>query len=95
MSNSYIRAYWEEIQSGKAIVGYYVKAQMKMLLADLENPNLQIDFADSEKRINFIEKECRHSEAPFAGKPFILMTWQKAIIEAIFAIKMYNEELKK
>ena len=92
---SYIREYWEEIQSGKAIVGYYVKAQMKMLLADLENPNLQIDFADSEKRINFIEKECRHSEAPFAGKPFILMTWQKAIIEAIFAIKMYNEELKK
>lgn len=95
MSDSYIRAYWEEIQSGKAIVGYYVKAQMKMLLADLENPNLQIDFADSEKRINFIERECRHSEAPFAGKPFILMTWQKAIIEAIFAIKIYNEELKK
>lgn len=92
---SYIRAYWDDIQSGKAIVGYYVKQQMKMLLADLDNPDLMIDFAESEKRINFIEKECRHSEAPFAGKPFLLMNWQKAIIEAIFAIKTYNDELKK
>lgn len=95
MTESYIRAYWEEIQSGKAIVGHYVKQQMKMLIADLDNPNLKIDFADSDKRIRFIEKECRHSEAPFAGKPFILMTWQKAIIEAIFAIKTYNDELQK
>ena len=95
MSESYIRTYWEEIQSGKAIVGYYVKQQMKMLLKNLENPALKIDFAESEKRIRFIEKECRHSEAPFAGKPFILMTWQKAIIEAIFAIKIYNAELQK
>lgn len=92
---SYIRTYWDDIQSGRAIVGYYVKKQMEMLLADLENPNLLIDFADSEKHIKFIEKECRHSEAPFAGKPFLLMNWQKAIIEAIFAIKIYNEELKK
>ena len=93
MSDSYIRAYWEDIQSGRAIVGYYVRQQMKMLLADLENPQLKIDFDDSEKRIRFIERECRHSEAPFAGKPFILMPWQKAIIEAIFAIKSYNSEL--
>ncbi len=95
LTNSYIRAYWDDIQSGRAIVGYYVKQQMKMLLADLENPQLKIDFDDSEKRIRFIEQECRHSEAPFAGKPFVLMTWQKAIIEAIFAIKSYNAELKR
>ncbi len=93
MSESNIRKYWEEIQSGKAIVGYFVKRQVELLIADLENPNLQIDFAESEKRIRFIERECRHSEAPFAGKPFILMTWQKAVIEAIFAIKIYNEEV--
>ena len=93
MSESNIRKYWEEIQSGKAIVGYYVRRQMELLIADLENPNLQINFAESEKRIRFIERECRHSEAPFAGKPFILMSWQKAIIEAIFAIKIYNKEV--
>lgn len=95
LNNSYIRAYWDDIQAGRAVVGYYVKQQMKLLLADLENPQLKIDFDESEKRIRFIERECRHSEAPFAGKPFTLMPWQKAIIEAIFAIKTYNEELQR
>jgi len=95
MGNSYIRAYWEDIQSGRATVGYYIRRQMQLLIADLDNPELQIDFADSEKRIRFIEKECRHSEAPFAGKPFLLMPWQKAVIEAVFAIKTYNDEAGK
>ena len=81
---SYIRDYWDEIESGKTIVGYYVHRQMEMLIDDLENPNLRIDYEESEKRIRFIEHECRHSEAPFAGKPFILLLFQKAILEAIF-----------
>ena len=93
MSESYIRAYWQDIQDGRAIVGYYVRRQMQLLIDDLNNPDLQIDFADSEKRIRFIERECRHSEAPFAGKPFELMPWQKAVIEAIFAIKTFNAEV--
>ena len=95
MSESYIRAYWQDICEGRATVGYFVRRQVELLIADLDNPDLKIDFAESEKRIRFIERECRHSEAPFAGKPFILMTWQKAVIEAIFAIKAYNDEAKK
>lgn len=95
MTESYIRAYWQEICEGRAVVGYLVRRQMALLISDLDNPNLQIDFAESEKRIRFIERECRHSEAPFAGKPFILMSWQKAVIEAIFAIKIYNPEVGK
>lgn len=95
MSESYIRAYWQEICDGRATVGYYVKRQVEMLIADLDNPELKIDFAESEKRIRFIERECRHSEAPFAGKPFILMLWQKAVIEAIFAIKIFNSEAQR
>lgn len=95
MADSYIRAYWQDICDGRAVVGYYVKRQMELLISDLDNPNLQIDFAESEKRIRFIERECRHSEAPFAGKPFILMPWQKAVIEAIFAIKAFNPELDR
>jgi phage terminase large subunit-like protein len=55
--------------------------------------NVRFDFEDSEKRINFIEKECKHFEAPHAGKPFLLELFQKAFIEAIFAIKIYDEEL--
>ena len=95
MYDSYIRAYYDDIQSGKAIVGHFIKRQMEMLIGDLENPDLLIDFEDSDKRIRFIEKECRHLEAPFAGKPFLLLPFQKAIIEAIFAIKTFDEELQK
>lgn len=90
---SYIREYWEDIQNGRTVVGYYVHRQMEMLIDDLENPDLRIDYEEAEKRIRFIEHECRHSEAPFAGKPFVLLPFQKAILEAIFAIKTYNEEL--
>ena len=55
--------------------------------------HIKIDFEDSNKRIKFIENECKHFEAPFAGKPFLLALFQKAFIEAIFAIKIYDEEL--
>ena len=48
---------------------------------------------ESEKRIKFIETKCKHYEAPHAGNPFILEIWQKAFIEAIFAIQIYDEEL--
>ena len=93
--SSWIKEYWSDIKSGKIIVGYYVKQQMKRLIKEIDNPQYKIDYAESEKRISFIEKECRHSEAPFAGKPFKLITFQKAIIEALFAIKVYNEELRR
>nr|WP_236907215.1 terminase TerL endonuclease subunit [Clostridium perfringens] len=56
---------------------------------------IKIEFEDSEKRINFIQNECKHFEAPHAGKPFILEIWQKAFVEAIFAIKIWDDELGK
>ena len=91
--HSWIREYWQGIESGEIIVGYYVREQVSRLVSELDNPAYKIDLHESQKRINFIEKECRHSEAPFAGKPFKLLLFQKAIIEAIFAIKRWNDEL--
>lgn len=57
-----------------------------------EQHRIKIEFEDSEKRIKFIEKQCKHFEAPFAGKPFLLELFQKAFIEAIFAIKVFDDE---
>ncbi len=91
--HSWIREYWQGIESGEIIVGYYVREQVSRLVSELDNPAYKIDLHESQKRINFIEKECRHSEAPFAGKPFKLLLFQKAIIEAIFAIQRWNDEL--
>lgn len=70
-------------------------AQLEMLMDDLSNPEVSVNLKDSNKRIKFIEQECRHYEAPHAGKPFILMLWQKAFIEAIFAIKIFDCDLQR
>ena len=81
--HSWIKEYWQGINDGSIVVGYYVKVQVEKLVSELDNEEYQIDLAASQKRIDFIEHECRHSEAPFAGKPFKLLLFQKAIIEAL------------
>ncbi|MHC1749464.1 MAG: terminase large subunit [Cellulosilyticaceae bacterium] len=91
----YIEEYYSKCKSGEIIVGQELMAQLEMIIEDLKSPFILVDLEDSNKRIKFIENECKHYEAPHAGKPFILMLWQKAFIEAIFAIKMFDEELKK
>jgi phage terminase large subunit-like protein len=97
-TNSYILEYYEEIKAGNIIVGQELLMMLKKLVDEVQcrnvlRNNIRIDFDDSEKRIKFIEKECKHYEAPHAGKPFILELFQKAFIESIFAIKIYDEEL--
>lgn len=97
--NSYILEYYQKINSGEIIVGEELLIQLEKLVKEISDPvyqkamHIKIDFEDSNKRIKFIENECKHFEAPFAGKPFLLALFQKAFIEAIFAIKIYDEEL--
>lgn len=101
MNSSYILEYISEIEQGNIIIGQELKLQLKVLKKELTDPiyqninKIKIEFEDSEKRIRFIENECKHFEAPYAGKPFLLEIWQKAFIEAIFAIKIFDEEIGK
>jgi len=90
--NSFIRQYWSLICSGAIVVGEYIKMQMLILLDMLEDETIKKDFTEVSKRIKFIETECRHSEAPFAGKPFKLMLWEKVVIEALFVFYRYDEK---
>ncbi len=101
MNNSYILEYYNLIKSGECIVGRELLLQLETLVKEISDPiyqktgNIIVDFTESEKRIKFIQEKCKHFEAPHAGKPFILEIWQKAFIEAIFAIKIHDEELGK
>lgn len=101
MNKSHIVNYYNLIKLGEIIVGNELMLQLEELVKAIQDPiyqkvmNIQIDFAESEKRIKFIESECKHFEAPYAGKPFILEIWQKAFVEAIFAIKIFDEELDR
>lgn len=98
-TNSYILEYYSQIKAGKIIAGQELIMMLKKLSNEVQARNVlkneKFEFEDSEKRIKFIEKECKHFEAPHAGKPFKLELFQKAFIEAIFAIKIYDEELGK
>jgi len=92
---SFLIQYYDQILSGEIIAGNEIKLQLEMIMNDMRNPFINLDFDASNKRIRFIETQCKHYEAPYAGKPFLLVLFQKAFIEAIFAIKIYDEELQK
>lgn len=92
---SYFAQYLSEIRDGEIIVGRELMTELEQLESDLNNPKYRYDTADAEKRIRFIESECKHYEAPWAGKPFLLLLWEKAFIEVLYSFKVYDEDLKR
>lgn len=92
---SWLLEYIEKCRSGEILIGFELQQMFDILLENFENPSISIDFADAHKRIKFIETQCKHAEAPFAGKPFILMLFQKAFLEAFYAFKIYDEEIQQ
>ena len=93
--NSWLLEYIEKCKSKEIIIGKELMAMLDILLEHFENPELKFDTSESDKRIKFIEKECKHYEAPFAGKPFILTLRQKAFIEAFYSFKMFEPEINR
>ena len=91
---SYLHLYAEQIRSGKIIAGQRIKQAVRRFLKDFDDPELRIELSESDKRIRFIEHECKLYEAPFSGRPFKLELFQKAIIESIYAIKKWNPEAR-
>lgn len=90
---SFLLEYIEKCKSGEILVGRELMQQLNMLLKHFSDPGIQVDFAAAHKRIRFIETQCRHAEAPFAGKPFSMELFQKAFWESIFAFQIYDDEL--
>lgn len=92
---SWFAEYLSEIRAGKIIVGRELMTELERLEQDLDDPKYRYDTTDAEKRINFIQRECKHYEAPWAGKPFMLLLWQKALIEVLYSFKVFDEDLDK
>lgn len=85
---SFLIEYYEKCKSGEITIGRELMTQLELLIEDIQNPIFKFEPAEAHKRINFIEKECRHSISPFAGEPFILELWEKAYLEALYAFKI-------
>ncbi len=90
--HSFLIEYYQKCASGEIIIGRELMTELEMLMADMEDPQYRFDTTDAHKRISFIEKECRHSISPFAGKPFILELWEKAYLEAFYGFYMEIDE---
>jgi phage terminase large subunit-like protein len=95
LNHSYLLQYISKCRSGEILVGQELMQEFDRIIPLFNNPDVKIDFDDAHKRIKFIERECRHFEAPFAGKPFILMLFQKAFIESIYIFKVWDEEVNR
>lgn len=92
---SWLLDYCEKINLGEIIAGRELKTCLSYLIGDLESDQYQFDLVEPHKRIRFIEEKCKHSISPFAGKPFLLELWQKALIEAMYGFKKYDRETSK
>ena len=102
--SSFLLEYIEKCKSKEIVIGDELMMMLDILLEYLEKPDIfmdhfnceiRFDTTESDIRIKFIEKECRHFEAPFAGKPFILTLRQKAYIEAFYSFKIFELEVDR
>lgn len=91
--NSYLIEYHKKCKSGEIIVGRELMLMLDILMSNFDDPNIKIDYTEAHTRIRFIEEQCKHAEAPSAGKPFVLMLFQKAFIESIYIFYIYDEEI--
>lgn len=92
-THSWLLEYISKCQLREIIVGQELMMEFDRILEDFRNPDIKIEFEDAHKRIRFIETKCKHSEAPFAGKPFLLELFQKAFIESIYIFKIWDDEV--
>lgn len=92
-THSWLLEYIARCKSGEMVIGHELMLQLDILLEHFKDPDIKVEFEEAHRRIKFIETKCKHSEAPFAGKPFILGLFQKAFIEAIYIFKIYDDEL--
>ncbi len=88
---SFLLEYIEKCKTNEIIIGKELMAQLDMLVVDLGSGIYQFKLEEPHKRIKFIEENCKHSISPYAGQPFILELWQKAIIEALYGFYMELE----
>jgi len=92
LAHSHLLEYINKCKSGDIIIGQELMIMLDVLLSHYDNPEIKVDYTEAHKRIKFIETQCRHFEAPFAGKPFKLELFQKAFIESIYSFLIYDDE---
>lgn len=83
---NWVLQYWKDIKSGKVIVSAKVYKVYGRLAERIKHPSGKYIFDNRKANhaVAFIERYCKHSKGKSAGQPFLLETWQKALVAAIF-----------
>jgi phage terminase large subunit-like protein len=92
---TYLEQYYDLIQSGGVVVGYWIRKEVENLIDDMSNPAYIYDTTEAHKRIRFMQTYCLQSKHPYFGKPVELMPWQLAFFEALYAFKMTDTGLRR
>ncbi|MDA3781205.1 MAG: terminase large subunit [Bacteroidales bacterium] len=105
---NHIKKYYDEITSGKIVVGKKIKQQYEKLIWLLDNPeeNYIKDYKGdkqyfyynekaAEKPIGFIEKFCHHIKGELSGQLIKLESWQKAAIAALYGFVSVKGDLRR
>lgn len=92
-THSFLLEYIDKCKKGEIIIGQELMMMLDKLLSYFDDPDIKVELEDAHKRIKFIETKCKHFEAPFAGKPFILELFQKAFVEALYSFKIFDDEV--
>lgn len=92
---NYLCEYWGLILNKEVNVGYWIKAQVRNLVEDLDDERYIYDTKEAHKRIKFMQSMCLQSKAPYYMKPISLMPWQKAWWEVVYSFKMRDTGLRR
>lgn len=88
ITHSYLLQYYNEIKAGQIIAGQELIQCLENLIEDLENERYIYDIPAGRKKIEFIERFCKQTKAPFFGKPLKLELWEKAFVEVLYSFKI-------
>lgn len=86
--DTWLYKYWRAIRDGEIIAGADMCTELDNLLAEMDDERYRYDTRAADLKILFIELACKLTKSPYYGKPFVLLLWQKAYIEALFSFKM-------
>ena len=84
---TYLEQYWDLIRHNEIVTGYWIRKEIGNLIEDLQDSRYVYDTERAHKRIDFMQKFCLQSKAPYYKKPLVLMPWQLAWFEALYSFK--------
>ena len=92
-----ILEYYEQIIKKGVVVSLKVYKVYKEIHRIIHDPQSEWEYSPKKGNhaIEFIENYCKHSKGKMGGKPFILESWQKALVAATFGIVHKIDQTRK